>query len=343
MSIWYQPHECKLKLKQPVLEETGEYTLKIKDKVYRGGPAELDTPLVLTEATLQSCLKRRVSSEVVRSFCKSIQADKNMQWLLEEEHVPVLAQIGQVPVHASYGVPIFSQWRQASDSLPAVADDPVSCHVPTLKTRIDDTRVYPPILWDTNRWKPLLANPFQDTPWKNKLNRAVWRGRKPQHYHGNETNITLCSTNAICKLMYDVSADPETRVDIMFDDANKINLRRLQLYKIFVLLDYTAELEPWQLYSTSVLIMPPPSRTTWLMEELLEPFIHYIPLNSTCPTYNDVMKLIDWVQNHDQEAETISQRSTLFVYDLLFHPDAERENDWTKKEIVRRYRQYWAD
>lgn len=55
------------------------------------------------------------------------------------------------------------------------------------------------------------------------------------------------------------------------------------------------------------------------MEGTLQPFLHYIPINEDM---SNVEEMIDWAESHLEESRLIAERSTLFMYDLLFHPDA---------------------
>jgi hypothetical protein len=55
------------------------------------------------------------------------------------------------------------------------------------------------------------------------------------------------------------------------------------------------------------------------MEGTLEPFVHYIPIHHDM---SNVEEMINWAEEHPNETRLIAERSTLFVYDLLFHPDA---------------------
>lgn len=55
------------------------------------------------------------------------------------------------------------------------------------------------------------------------------------------------------------------------------------------------------------------------MEGKLEPFVHYLPIYHNM---SNVEEMIDWAESHQEEARLISERSSLFIYDLLFHPDA---------------------
>ena len=127
----------------------------------------------------------------------------------------------------------------------------------------------------------------------------------------------------------------------------------------------------WAMLSQSVVLMPPPTVTSWAMEELLEPWVvrlaneylfrlalriedddpisnltfspfacvtlssqHYIPLNEEATDVEEKMK---WIKSHDDEAKRISERATLWMEDLVFHPDAIEDDRRIQEEILMRY------
>merc|ERR1740124_1635814 len=120
-----------------------------------------------------------------------------------------------------------------------------------------------------------------------------------------------------------------------------MKMNALLSYKVIVSLqgnDVSSGLK-WQLYSNSVVLMPPPTRTSWAMEELLEPWVHYVPMHANFSNAEDMVR---WVTDHDDKAHEISKRATLFMEDLLYHPDAKKDHELIQKEIVRRYNTLWA-
>lgn len=94
----------------------------------------------------------------------------------------------------------------------------------------------------------------------------------------------------------------------------------------------------WALLSQSVVLMPIPKHTSWAMEELLVPWVHYIPLNENA---TDAAEKMQWVLDHDDVARRISERASLWMEDLVFHPDAAEEDRWIQEEIIRRYRKHF--
>jgi len=76
------------------------------------------------------------------------------------------------------------------------------------------------------------------------------------------------------------------------------------------------------------------------MEELLSPWIHYVPLKSDL---SDVREKLEWVSKHDEAARKIAERGTLFIHDLLYHEDSELENRQIQEEILHRYMKFFVE
>jgi hypothetical protein len=53
--------------------------------------------------------------------------------------------------------------------------------------------------------------------------------------------------------------------------------------------------------------------------------------------------MIRWVGENDRKAQRIAERSTLFMYDLVYHPDAAKDDLFVKKEMLRRYSGFWKE
>jgi hypothetical protein len=51
----------------------------------------------------------------------------------------------------------------------------------------------------------------------------------------------------------------------------------------------------------------------------------------------DTNEKMQWVLDHDDEARRISERAILWMEDLSFHPDAERDDRWIMEDILRRF------
>ena len=92
------------------------------------------------------------------------------------------------------------------------------------------------------------------------------------------------------------------------------------------------------LLSQSVVLMPPPTKTSWAMEELLQAWVHYIPLQSDL---SDVEQKIQWMLDHDNESQQIAYRASLWIKDLVFHPEAPQDDAAIYREMLQRYKAHF--
>jgi hypothetical protein len=117
---------------------------------------------------------------------------------------------------------------------------------------------------------------------------------------------------------------------------NYLSMEQLLQYKALIILegnDVSTGLK-WALMSQSVVMMPPPTKTSWAMEEYLEPWVHYVPLRADL---TDVAAKVQWMRDHDDDAKRIAERASLYMYDLLFHPDAEAEDALVREGLLELY------
>jgi hypothetical protein len=237
-----------------------------------------------------------------------------------------------------------------------LTDEPTSC--------LSGPRVPPtglpylqPIIWLLN-----VERHFQhtrvvrryDIPWHRKKNRAVFRGLLTGlEYDPTATDEENCYNMIRCRFVYQyarsdlVDAKLTSTFNKMPETFHGVNLTGEELrkkdfleHKGFVILegnDVSSGLK-WAMVSQSVVLMPPPTYSSWAMEELLEPWVHYIPLHKNL---SDVEDKVRWMIEHDAESQRISHRATLWVLDLFYHPDAMEDNRLINQEILRRYRKHF--
>jgi hypothetical protein len=222
-----------------------------------------------------------------------------------------------------------------------------------------------PILWKLNtarHYNKLKQLPRTDILWDQKEKSAVFRGtltgkrRYPHPDDDNDDDYTVCQSLDRCRLVYnfDKSQLLSARLTNTFGRVNRtiqgvsiLTERRLELadmlqFKGIVILegnDVASGLK-WALASRSVVLMPRPMYTSWAMEELLEPWVHYIPLAEDLV---DVEEKIEWMINNDEKAREIANRGSLWMADLVVHPDAAREDLVIEQDILRRYGAHFAE
>ena len=192
-----------------------------------------------------------------------------------------------------------------------------------------------------------------DVDWSLKKPAAVFRGKLTGHAGGVADVSARCEALARCRLVrrYHNStlvdakiSDALDRVPEMMDGirlvAPRMSMKDQLEYKAIIVLegnDVGTSLK-WALYSRSVVLMPLPTVTSYAMEELLEPWKHYVPLKSDL---TDVEEQVLWVLHNDDEARAIAERGSMWIHDLLFAPESLRDNMEINKRILSRYQSHF--
>ena len=78
------------------------------------------------------------------------------------------------------------------------------------------------------------------------------------------------------------------------------------------------------LYSNSVVFMALPQRVSWAMEDLLVPFVHYIPLKWD---HSNLNEMLDRAMAHDRECQEISRESAKYTENLWASHKANQDNN----------------
>ena len=66
----------------------------------------------------------------------------------------------------------------------------------------------------------------------------------------------------------------------------------------------------WKLASNSVVLMAHPKIESWLMEGLLQPYVHYVPLKDD---YSDLDEILDWCKSNDDKCKEIVINAQQFM------------------------------
>ena len=221
-----------------------------------------------------------------------------------------------------------------------------------------------------------------DIPWEQKRDAAIFRGELngnyPVAYARSKMVATLtvherCRLIERCWIAYQHAAKNSTLVDAKLtlpflpnnskviprfmgryegDEAtvdlygNTVSLVDMLHYKALIMLegnDVSSGLK-WALFSNSVVLIPEPTVTSWAMEEWLEPWVHYIPINvnmdkfgETSTAITDVEEKMQWIIDNDGKAKQIARAGKLWIADLVLHPDVQVDETSIFDEIARRY------
>jgi len=183
-------------------------------------------------------------------------------------------------------------------------------------------------------WKDLYTVGSLDIDFQQKKTEAVWRGATTGDKKTKGTRTEL-----VQKFFYD-----RTHFDVGFSQvlapkdprAQRVkdmkSIREMLQYKFLICLegnDVATGLK-WMLQSNSVVMMPRPTTSGWLMEDRLEPFVHYIPL---ADDFSDAKERFDWALNNEAACIEISNNASQFMDPFL---DPRRET-LIECEVFRRY------
>ena len=88
------------------------------------------------------------------------------------------------------------------------------------------------------------------------------------------------------------------------------------------------------LYSNSVVLMPAPKFASWAMEDLLLPYVHYIPL---ARDLSNLLEMMEWAEQHDEACREISRRATEFIERLWLSEQAKRDTAILREKLATAY------
>ena len=172
---------------------------------------------------------------------------------------------------------------------------------------------------------PIKEVQEKDIKFENKMNKVVWRGAQ------NGVGVQLLY-NRPCRdtLVKNNEKNPNENIDIGYMNSHAGFLHKSYMpigeqlkYKFIISAeggDVATNLK-WILYSNSVCMMAKPTICSWFMEDLLEPWVHYIPLQDD---FSDVSEKLQWAVNHMDECKQIVSNASEFMARFM-NPDIERQ------------------
>mmetsp|Transcript_11642 Transcript_11642/g.17923 ORF Transcript_11642/g.17923 Transcript_11642/m.17923 type:complete len:444 (+) Transcript_11642:249-1580(+) len=210
-----------------------------------------------------------------------------------------------------------------------------------------------PIMWLLNKGRHYndledyhrdIVKQGKEVPWSEKLSTVFWRG--------STTYNEKAGTSRLDYLAQWINYD-DNHTDIAFSKVVRIagfkreyvkkqyfrekqSLLEMNRYKYLLSIegnDVATGLK-WMLYSNSVVFMSRPTVATWAMEDLLVPFVHYIPLAND---YSNLLEMVKWANEHDEACQEISKRATEFIEHLWMSEQAKRDTRYLQKALVKSY------
>ena len=177
-----------------------------------------------------------------------------------------------------------------------------------------------------------------DTEYHSKNNKLIWRGCS----NGFLLSEDRPSRLTLCKKFYN---HENKMIDIGFSDVtlpeyniyikNRMTIEEQLKSKFIISLeggDVGTSLK-WLLASNSTVIMPKPTMVSWLMEDKLEPWIHYVPINKN---YDNLIEIYEWCSNNINKCEIIAHNGKMYMQQFM----NEDNEILIQKEILKEYNKY---
>ncbi|GMH77322.1 hypothetical protein TL16_g07367, partial [Triparma laevis f. inornata] len=183
-------------------------------------------------------------------------------------------------------------------------------------------------------WEGVAETLLSDTTeWSKKSDKAIWRGATTGHpwpQKKDEEGNWAPRANLVQNIpKYDTS-----KIDVAVTRyvQNVPNLWgsgwgrtqwQLMGYKMLIMVegnDVATGLK-WALVSSCAVIMPKPRVVSWLMEDKLVPWVHYIPVE---PNFEDLEEKVDWCLKNGEKCREIGHASRCFMMQFF---DTQREDE----------------
>jgi hypothetical protein len=187
-------------------------------------------------------------------------------------------------------------------------------------------------------WK-ILETFVDNVRWSDKIQEIIWRGN---HLVGLDKPYNRQKILEKWANIYNLRFFPITPNDTYYKNNTnyftdtKLSPNDMCCYKYLLCIegnDVATSLK-WMLMSKSVVIMAPPKIESWLMEGLLKPFVHYVPL---LDDYSNLDQMLEWCKNNDRKCFEIVQNANQWMSqfldkdtELLLH---NKICDWYKTHV----------
>mmetsp|Transcript_3774 Transcript_3774/g.5639 ORF Transcript_3774/g.5639 Transcript_3774/m.5639 type:complete len:473 (+) Transcript_3774:77-1495(+) len=336
-------------------------------------PEREGAPVALHEETLQECEEGLFSRSDCRRGLRLISfVKKNFPSKLFQNKIvfPIIAKFGPTAFREDVEYPYFQSFRDAA-SVPKMnksvkkASQVPDCQVPgsrdsqILQTVAIDgglKKMYSPIIYDLYDFNSTLQHVLErDISWDEKKDMAIWRGNLNGFSNVDNNNFKAkCRSNLRCLLVLNsidstyvdagVTAqqlDPRMLEGNLSMLKENLTLEEHLQHKVLILVegDDFAQSLALALYSGSVVIMPKPKKTGYLMEEALVPWLHYIEVKED---WSDLEKKVKWAIRKSDKAKKIAERGSYWIHDLYIADGAFAENERIRKEIMKRYLDFFV-
>ena len=196
-----------------------------------------------------------------------------------------------------------------------------------------------------NRHWELYYNPPRDIPFEKKSNKVFWRG-----------TTTGCSTNWQSKEWEPRKVNRFKLIKNWFDKNENFDIGFSRIHRDWLIKKYKKYVKGtcrpsdflkhkyilsvegndkdsginWKLNSNSLVLMPKPRVTSWLMETTLVPNYHYVLLKDD---FSDLEEKLNWCNANQDECKEIVKNANSFMKQF-----SNKENEQKiEEEVIKRY------
>ncbi|KAL7472978.1 hypothetical protein ACHAXS_013357 [Conticribra weissflogii] len=230
------------------------------------------------------------------------------------------------------------------------------------------TPFFRPIIWPLNlgrHYEPVdeykaLVQSGSVTKWEDKKPILIWRGGATgvgyheKHLLQNHTHCGL-RIHAVRKYfradqdVVDVAYQHPMKVtrggcvdtNYHFRDTHTTMEEQLKFkYILSIEGNDVASGLKWQMASNSVVFMPRPMVASFFMEDLLVPFLHYVPVNDDL---SNLVEMVEWARKNDEKCRWISDQATKFVENVWASEQAQEDLVFIQKELGKAYYYQFED
>ena len=207
--------------------------------------------------------------------------------------------------------------------------------------------LHTPIIWPLNTkrhfaplqqiWEAKMDN--KEIEWKDKESKLFWRGKTTGRRVELLSRWTQYDSNVIDVAFSEIQPKHGKFLNKYLgrhDTRQTADPLEMLKYKYLLSIegnDVASGLK-WMLYSNSVVLMAPPTVSTWAMEDLLLPFVHYIPL---ADDYSNLSEMIQWAEDHQDTCQVISKRATAFIEQLCLSKQAKIDTEILRERMATAY------
>lgn len=167
-------------------------------------------------------------------------------------------------------------------------------------------------------WGNIAKVKSLDLPFDKKKGKLVWRG-VTTGYNIKENRLLFVEkniNNTNCEIAFNAIVQGKQSLVNSKYVKKKLSLKEQLGYKYIMSLegnDVASGLK-WQLYSNSVVFMRKPRVVSWAMEDMLKPYVHYVPVNDD---FNNISEQILWAEKNQDKCKEIIKNANAFIEQFL--------------------------